>query len=293
VRDLGRTQAGIQTSEQAERASPPAPDVSIVIVAFRAREHVLRCLASIAEHATGATHETIVVDDGSGDGTVEALAERFPDVRVVAKQRNEGLVAGRNAALALVRGRLVLMLDADTELRPGALQRLAEALQRDPQVGLVGPRLVGPDGELQLTCRRFPPLLIPLMRRGPYARINPDPAAHRRHMMVDFDHAHERPVAWVSGAAQMWRAELAARIGPYDGRVSSYGGEDLDWCLRVWEAGQRVHYVPQAEIVHHWQQVTRGDLYGRKSFRALRDWYYLQWKHRRLRRDPRMAQANA
>lgn len=275
-----------------EDASRPLPEVSIVIVAFRAREHVLRCLASIDAHANIA-HETIVVDDGSGDGTVEAVASRFPAVRLVAKPRNEGLVAGRNAALSLVRGRLVMMLDADTELRSGALARLAAVLDGDARIGLVGPRLVGADGELQLSCRRFPPLLIPLMRRGLYARIDPDPSTHRWHMMVDFDHAGQRPVAWVSGAAQMWRADLVEKIGPYDRRVSSYGGEDLDWCLRVWEVGEQVHYVPEAEIVHHWQQVTRQNLYSRKSFRALRDWYYLQWKHRRLRRDPRMTQANA
>jgi GT2 family glycosyltransferase len=109
--------------------------------------------------------------------------------------------------------------------------------------------------------------------------------------MKDYDHAAERPVVWVSGAAQMWRADLPGKIGQYDPHVSSYGGEDLDWCLRVWGAGLEVRYVPQAEIVHAWQQVTRSKLYGRKSFRALRDWYYLQWKHRRLRRSPRLAEA--
>jgi GT2 family glycosyltransferase len=268
------------------------PEVSIVIVTWRAREHVLRCLESIAEK-TDLEHEVIVVDDGSGDGTAEAIRARFPDVVLRAKTRNEGLVAGRNDALPLVRGRLVLMLDADTELRSGAISAMAAVLDSDPEIGLVGPRMVGPAGELQLTCRRYPPLLIPFMRRGPYARIDPDPGPHRWHMMKDFDHAHRRPVAWVSGAAQMWRSELAATLGPYDRRVSSYGGEDLDWCLRVWSAGQQVHYVPEAEIVHHWQAVTRNSLYGAKSFRALRDWYYLQWKHRRLRGAPALTRANA
>ena len=166
-------------------------------------------------------------------------------------------------------------------------------LDSHPAVGLVAPRLIGPDGELQLSCRRFPPFLIPFLRRGPYARISESPRAHRWHMMMDFDHAAERPVAWVSGAAQLWRAELARLLGSYDPRVSSYGGEDLDWCLRVWEAGFEVHYVSSAVIMHRWQQVTRRERYGANSFRALRDWYYLQWKHRRLRRDPRLAEANS
>jgi GT2 family glycosyltransferase len=266
------------------------PEVSVVVVAWRARDEVLRCIGSLVRNA-GLMHEAIVVDDGSNDGTPQALRHEFPDVRVLAKPRNEGLVAGRNSALPLVRGRYVLMLDADTEVRPGAIPALAAVLDEQPNVGLVGPKLVYPNGELQLSCRRYPPPLIPFLRRGPYARLNPDPAAHRRHMMVDFDHATERPVVWVVGAAQMWRAELRKQIGRYDTRLSSYGGEDLDWCLRVWAAGLEVHYVPRAEIVHVFQKVTRRSLYGRKSFRALRDWYYLQWKHRALRHDPRLARA--
>ena len=91
----------------------------------------------------------------------------------------------------------------------------------------------------------------------------------------------------------MWRAGLPGLIGCYDPRVSSYGGEDMDWCFRVWRAGLEVRYVPQAEILHAWQQMTRRSLYDRRSFRYLRDFYYLQWKHRRLRRDTRLAEARA
>jgi GT2 family glycosyltransferase len=266
------------------------PEVSIVVVAYRARDQVLECLQSIRGNVEIA-HEAIVVDDASGDGTVEAVRERFPETRLLAKPRNEGLVAGRNRALSMISGRMVLMLDADTEVRPGAVEGLARALNHSPEVGLVGPKLVSPTGELQLSCRRFPPFLMPVLRRGPYARLNPDPASHRRHLMKDFDHRTERPVVWVQGAAQMWRAELPKRIGVFDPRVSSYGGEDQDWCLRVWEAGLEVRYVPQAEIVHHWQHVTGRNRFGRASWRALRDWYYLQWKHRALRRDPRLREA--
>jgi N-acetylglucosaminyl-diphospho-decaprenol L-rhamnosyltransferase len=269
-----------------------AAEVSIVVVAYCARDYVLRCLESITENVR-LSHEAIVVDDGSGDGTPEAVAERFPEARVLVKPRNEGLVAGRNSALPLIRGRLVLMLDADTEVKPGAVETLAGVLDDRPEVGLVGPKLVAPNGEVQPSCRRHPHLLIPLIRRGPYARVNPDPPAHRRHLMKDYDHRSERPVVSVIGAAQMWRSELPSQIGVFDRRISSYGGEDRDWCMRVWAYGQEVHYVPQAEIIHHWQHVIRRNGWSRATWRALFDWYYVQWKHRKLTHDPRLAEANS
>jgi GT2 family glycosyltransferase len=272
--------------------APTRPEVSIVVVAHQARDEVLCCLTAIGA-AVRLPHEVIVIDDGSTDGTGQAVAAAFPSARVVAMRRNAGLPAGRNVALGEVHGAKVLMLDADTRVQPGAVEALAAVLDARPEVGLVGPKLTTADGELQLSCRRWPPFLIPVLRRGPYRRlISDDPPMHRRHLMKDFDHASERAVVWVSGAAQMWRATLPGLIGGYDEWVSSYGGEDLDWCLRVWEAGLAVRYVPQADVTHIEQAVNRRRRFGRKAWRAFADWYYLQFKHRRLRRDPLLTDAN-
>jgi GT2 family glycosyltransferase len=266
----------------------PEPQVSVVIVGHRARDLVLQCLESLREHA-GLPYEAIVVDDGSADGTADAVRASHPDTQVVAKPVNQGLAAGRNSALPLVRAPKVLMLDSDTRVTPGALETMVDVLDRDPKIGLIGPKLVYPDGRVQPSCRRWPSLLIPISRRSPFVKIWPEPKIHRRHMMLDFDHATQRPVVSVMGAAQMWRTDLPELIGRYDEKVSSYGGEDQDWCLRVWEAGLEVHYVPQAVIVHDWQRVVhnrRG--WNPHTLRAARDYYYLQWKHRALRRDPRI-----
>ena len=115
-----------------------APEVTVVIVAHRARELVLDCLRFLEKDA-GLPYEAIVVDDGSNDGTGDAVREAHPEVRVVEKQKGEGLAAGRNTALPLVRGPRVLMLDADTQVTAGALKAMASVLDRDPSVGLVGP----------------------------------------------------------------------------------------------------------------------------------------------------------
>jgi GT2 family glycosyltransferase len=268
------------------------PEVSIVVVAYRARDYVLRCLASI-EANVGVPSEVIVVDDGSGDGTPEAVRGEFPRTRVVEQGGNRGLAAGRNAAIAILRGGKILMLDSDTQVKAGAVETLAESLDADPGVGIVAPRLLNPDGSAQLSCRRWPSLLIPFVRRGPIARLRPEPEMHRRHMMMDFDFASDRPVVAAMGAAQMWRADLPTRIGTFDERISSYGGEDVDWCLRTWEAGLEVRYVSGAEVVHEWQHVVRRSPWSRHSLRALFDFYYVQFKHRKLRGDPRIAAAQS
>jgi GT2 family glycosyltransferase len=268
------------------------PDVSIVIVTYRARDFVLRCLASI-EANVSISAEVIVIDDGSGDGTPEAVRSEFPEVRMVEQPQNMGLAAGRNTAISLVRGAKVLMLDSDTQVKPGAVEALVEVLDTNPEAGIAAPRLLNPDGSVQLSCRRWPSLLIPWVRRGPIARLMPEPEMHRRHMLMDFDFASERPVVAAMGAAQMWRSDLPQRIGTFDERISSYGGEDVDWCLRAWEDGLEVRYVPSAEIVHEWQHVVRRSPWSRHSLRALFDFYYVQWKHRKLRSDPRIAAAKS
>lgn len=271
----------------------PRPALSIVIVAYQACDDLLRCLASLKEHAA-VDHEVVVIDDGSHDGTAAAVEVGFPAAEVVALPANGGLPAGRNAALPVVRGEKVLMLDADTIVRPGALAAMMRILDENPEVGLVGPQLLNLAGDVQLSCRRWPSWVIPLLRRGPYRRfVSDDPPLHRRHLMKDFDHARRRPVVWVSGAAQMWRADLPLRIGRYDEHVSSYGGEDLDWCLRTWAGGLEVHYAPEAQVVHVEQKMNKRQEFGRAAWRALRDWYYLQAKHRRLRTDPRLKDAQA
>jgi GT2 family glycosyltransferase len=121
------------------------------------------------------------------------------------------------------------------------------------------------------------------MRRGPWTRWTEHSGVVDRHLMRDFDHRGPRPVDWVLGACQMTRAEVRRRLGEYDTRIFSHGGEDTDWCIRVWRAGFEVHYVPDAVVVHAYQHMTRKRPLSKQALRALTDFYYVQWKHRRAR----------
>lgn len=261
-----------------------ATDVATCVVAWNAAEDLRRLLPALAAAAGGLTQDIIVVDNGSTDATSEVLAAH-PEVTVIVNLDNPGITPARNQAIAAADARTVLMLDADTIPEPGSIQTLVRYLDDHPEVGLVAAKLLNPDGTTQESCRTFPPVLLPFLRRPPLSRWAEDGPAVSRHLMRDFDHESARPVDWVMGACQCYRSDLLPVLGGYDERIFSHGGEDTDWCVRVWKAGYEVHYVPEARIVHTYGHFTRRNLLSKQSRRALTDYYYMLFKHRDVRRS--------
>jgi N-acetylglucosaminyl-diphospho-decaprenol L-rhamnosyltransferase len=261
--------------------SPQAPDVTVIVVAHDVCDEVLACLASIEEHAGTLQAEVVLVDNASRDGTAESVAERFPGVEVVSLARNVG-VAARNAGLRRARGRLRMFLDSDARLTAGALPELVAYLDAHPEAGLVGPKLVYEDGTLQLSARRFPPRLLPLMRRPPLGRLFEDSAAVRRHLMADDRHDQTREVEYVLGACQLFTAEAQAAAGEIDPRIF-FGPDDVDWCLRIRRAGLQVVYHPAATVVHGYRRTSAARPASRIALRQLAAFARFQWTWRRER----------
>lgn len=222
---------------------------SIVICTWRMRELVLRCLESVLA-AASPDWEIIVVVNGDEDGTVAAIAGRFPSVRLIVNAKNRGVGPARNQGIAVARGEVVVLLDADTTVPAGSLNGLIRALRRAPRVGVMGPRLVGPRGERQGTARAFPSALTKIRRRAPQwlAALLPGDA------VPDTDWPRE--VGYVIGACQALRREALEQVGALDERIF-YGPEDVDLCLRMWNAGWRVLWQPDVTIIHHEQRATR------------------------------------
>jgi N-acetylglucosaminyl-diphospho-decaprenol L-rhamnosyltransferase len=257
-----------------------ATEVSIVIVAHSAKEELERCFASIEAHAAMPV-EVILVDNASTDGTVAWVAREYPDVTVIPLSTNIG-VAARDYGLRQASSPYIMFLDSDAALTRGALPTMVAALEEHPQWGLIGPRLVYDDGTLQLSCRRFPPLLLPLLRRPPLDRFFEDGHAVRHHLMADIDHAQARPVVYVLGACQLFRRTLAETAGSFDDRVF-LGWDDADWCIRIRDAGGEVVYLPQAEVVHSYRRLTRSKPISRAGWRQLQAFVHFQRKHHRRR----------
>lgn len=259
-----------------------APDVTVVIVAHSARAELERCLGSIDAHADRAT-QVVLVDNASEDDTREWVRRVHPQVELVELDSNVG-VAARRHGVDRARGRYTMFLDSDAALTAGALPLMVQALDDHPGWGLIGPRLVGDDGSLQLSCRRFPPLLLPIMRRPPFAALLEDSAPVRRHLMADEDHTRTRPVLYVLGACQLFRTALARRAGPPDTRTF-LGADDIDWCLRIRDAGGDVVYLPAATVIHSYQRRTRRNPFSRATLRHLTSFLRFQWRYRSRRRE--------
>jgi GT2 family glycosyltransferase len=230
------------------------PTLSILIVAWNVRDLVLACLASITADADAPSLEVILVDNASSDGTVEAVVERYPAVRVLVNADNVGFPRANNQALAHARGRWVLYLNPDTEVDAGTLGACVRELEANRDIGLVGCRLESPTGEVQYeggrNTYRFRHLMYELLYLHmlfPHSRI------FGHHRMGDWDHRGNRDVEAVNGAFMMVPRELANRIGGLPEDLFMYH-EDLSFCLRILRAGYRVRYLGDVRTVHHWAQ---------------------------------------
>jgi N-acetylglucosaminyl-diphospho-decaprenol L-rhamnosyltransferase len=257
------------------------PDVSVIVVAHDVRDEVLACFESVEEHAAPATYELLLVDNASEDGTAEAVREAFAAAEVVRLPRNVG-VAARNEGLRRARGRMRMFLDSDARLTEGALPELVAYLDAHPEAGLVGPRLVYEDGSPQLSARRYPPVLLPLMRRPPLGHLFEDGRRVRRHLMADEPLDRTREVEYVLGACQLFTARAQAAAGEIDERIF-FGPDDVEWCLAVRAAGLQVVYHPAATVVHGYRRTSAGRPVSRVALAQLVAFARFQWKWRRER----------
>ena len=225
------------------------PDLSVIIVNWNVRDLLRRCLHSILASLPACQLEIIVVDNGSTDGSPEMVRTEFPQVHLMANPDNRGFTAANNQGLAVARGRYVLLLNPDTEVVGDALETLVAFADAHPDVGVVGPQLLNPDGTVQSSRRRFPTQATALLESTwlqPYAPRR----LLARYYVLDRPDDEVQDVDWVTGAALMARREAVEQVGPLDEGFFMYS-EELDWCRRFRAAGWRVIYLPTARIIHH------------------------------------------
>jgi GT2 family glycosyltransferase/glycosyltransferase involved in cell wall biosynthesis len=249
LRGKGRARARVTYAPPREDFQPFAvptsatPRVSIVIPVYDKIAYTSACLRSIAEHASAAPFEVIVVDDGSTDRTPERLAN-VEGIRTIRNAENLGFVGSCNAGAAAARGELVLFLNNDTRVTAGWLDALVRCLDEAPEAGLVGAKLVYPDGRLQEAGG----IVFSDGSGWNYGRFD-DPEDPR--------YAFRREADYCSGAAIVLRTELFRRLGGFDARYAPAYYEDTDLAFAVRSAGLKVYCEPAAMVVH-FEGVTSG-----------------------------------
>lgn len=233
------------------------PRVSIIIVNWKTPRLLAACLDSLACDPRRQEFEIVVVDNASADGSVEMLAERYGQVKVIANCQNVGFSKACNQAIAIVSGRYVLLLNPDTVVAADAVSTLADFMEANPGCGAVGPKVLNPDGTLQLACRRsFPDPMAAFCRLTYLSRLFPGNRALARYNLTYADPDAVLEVDALSGACMMVRQEALARVGLLDEDIFMFG-EDIDWCWRIKQAGWRVYYVPQAVVYHYHGAASR------------------------------------
>jgi GT2 family glycosyltransferase len=217
-------------------------DVSVVVVSFNSALWIERCLESVRGN------ETIVVDHGSEDQTLEIVRSRFPDARVI-EEENSGMGGGNNTGMRLASGRYFLLLNSDAWAVGDAVEQLAAFADEHPQAAVVGPRLLNPDGSLQRSARAFPTLWRLATEYLFLRKLAPRSRLLNRFYEGDFDHDQAREVDWLFGACLLVRRDAADEVGLFDEDFFMFS-EETDWCYRFRQAGWKVVFTPDAEFTH-------------------------------------------
>ncbi len=231
---------------------PLMQDLAVVIVSWNVKALLRQCLLSLSASTASSSPscQIIVVDNASTDGSVDMVRGDFPGVTLIANPSNSGFVQGCNQGAAASNSRYILLLNPDTEVIGDALPLMVDYMDGHPAVGVLGPRLLFPDGQVQSSRRRFPTVATAFFESTVLQQWFPRHRLLSRYYMLDTSDDATQEVDWVTGACMCIRREAWDQVGPLDTDLFMYS-EELDWCCRAKQAGWRAVYYPEAAVVHH------------------------------------------
>lgn len=225
------------------------PRLSIIVVSYNTRELTLECLRSVYAQTRETCFELLVVDNASSDGSVDAIAAEFPEVVLIANCENRGFAAANNQGLARARGGYLLLLNPDTLIEDGAIDRMVAFMDANPGIGCSGCQVFEDAQTIQRTCFRFPSVTHLLLDASGLSRVLPRSALLGRYWYGDWDRRSARDVDVVSGMFMLVRREVYDSIGPLDEAYFVYG-EEADWCYQMHRRGICRVFTPVARIIH-------------------------------------------
>lgn len=223
-------------------------ELSIVIVNFETPSYTLDCIGSIYANSPRCSFEIILIDNGSKDGSIDRIRERWPKVVCIETGANLGFARANNLGINNTRGEYVLLLNSDTKILDNSLDRLLGYLRQNPKAGVVGPKQIDGTGKLQLSWGSFPTFVSEMYRKLLHHRLSVNDWLVRDYLEEKFGSATE--VDWVSGSCLLARREALFDSGLLDEHYFMYF-EDIDLCRRISDAGWGIHYEPDTTILHY------------------------------------------
>jgi GT2 family glycosyltransferase len=219
-------------------------DVSIVIVNWNTKKLLLDCLSSISQTTSGSRIETIVVDNGSYDGSPQEVHKQFPQVTLIQNTENRGFARANNQALARATGRYVLFLNSDAQLTEGALNNLVTFMDTTPGAGIAACQYLNQDGSKQNSFDNFPTLATELLNKAALKTLFPAKYPSKKR-----EYTNPLEVDSVIGACMIVRAEAIEQVGTLDEDYFFFI-EETDWCFRMKQAGWKIYHLPHIKIYH-------------------------------------------
>jgi hypothetical protein len=226
-------------------------DVSVIIVNWNTRDILRDCLQSVYEQTLDIRFEVIVVDNASNDKSVEMVRREFPRVVLIENSENRGFAAANNQAMQIAKGRYALLLNSDTVVLEGAIQKTIIYADQNPKTGVIGCRAIWPDGRRQNNCFRFPTLFLVAIGSILFFRMAKPFCVSLFHpeRYLDRDFEQEQDVDVVAGCFFLVRRDVIDQVGMFDEDFFMYG-EEAEWCHRITKKNWRIRYFPSVQIIH-------------------------------------------
>jgi GT2 family glycosyltransferase len=224
-------------------------DASIVIVSYNTCQILDECIASI-ENETTVKHEVIIVDNASTDNTCRMLRDKYPYVTLIENDHNVGFARANNQGFSIASGKYFFMLNPDTVILDGAIDKLVDFMEHNDNVGICGPRNIGRDGQLQYNCDHFPSVWNTLWVYGNLINRYPRVRMFRKSRMQYWDYGEMRDVERIAGCSLMIKSNVYKKLSGLDNKFFMYF-EETDLCYRARRSGYRIVYLPSASILHY------------------------------------------
>jgi len=246
-------------------------DLSIIIVNWNTRDLLLNCIRSVYETVQEIAFEIWVVDNGSTDGSQQAVKAAFPQVQLIENTQNRGFAAANNQALKQMSGCYALLLNSDAALTDGAAQNLLAFMESTPTAGMACGQLLNPDGSLQNSIANFPTLLTLISNETLLRILFPERFPSKRR-----NYSGPIPVESGIGACLMIRKTAMERVGLFDEKFFFFF-EETDWAYRMRQANWRIFFVPSARIIHAQGKSAGNSVASRILFYRSRYIYLKKW----------------